>query len=494
MVLSVVYGVYIVFFSTPRKVSIQSDGKKELEALNTFVSKIAEKTKAGLSKEQTYVLQKAQDEWKQDPFIQIRPKPTREEEANKQPLVLNHKIVYTAGSWINAQYILSKETFARYEKAHTSDTIIQVITVSDLKEKNWFSGKGSKTFRFKADKVPDFAFAVSDRYVWDAVSATINQDQGISDVFVSAAYPDGASYFDRVAETGKEVVKLLSEESYGVPYPYPSVTVFKGEGGMEYPMIVNDGKRFFLDATIFVTMHEIAHAYFPFTTGINERYYSWIDEGLTTYLPMETEKFLGSQYYTMEHVINRYEIMAGSREDIPLSIPAFQTRGRSYENYSYIRSSVAFSMLENLIGRDTFRLAIRNFIEIWKYKHPTPYDLFAVISKTSQRELGWFIEPWFFGFGWPDLAIGDVSLTGNKIRIEVLNRGNFPVPLILTLNFLSEEEEKYSYSAEIWKSKSEVSLSYIILDELKNIVLGSPLIPDKNPSDNIFEIPGNSEP
>ena len=95
MVLSVVYGVYIVFFSAPRKVSIQGDGKKELEALNTFVSKIAEKTKAGLSKEQTYVLQKAQDEWKQDPFIQIRPKLTREEQANKQPLVLNHKIVYT---------------------------------------------------------------------------------------------------------------------------------------------------------------------------------------------------------------------------------------------------------------------------------------------------------------------------------------------------------------------------------------------------------------
>jgi hypothetical protein len=94
MVLAVVYGVYTVFFSAPRKVSISS-GHKELETLNSFVTKVAEQTKTGLSKEQTYILQKARTEWKQDPFIQIRPKLTREEEAQRQPLVLNGKILYT---------------------------------------------------------------------------------------------------------------------------------------------------------------------------------------------------------------------------------------------------------------------------------------------------------------------------------------------------------------------------------------------------------------
>jgi hypothetical protein len=94
MVLAVVYGVYTVFFSAPHKAPISS-GHKELETLNSFVSKVAEQTKTGLSKEQTYILQKARTEWKQDPFIQIRPKLTRDEEAERQPLVLNGKILYT---------------------------------------------------------------------------------------------------------------------------------------------------------------------------------------------------------------------------------------------------------------------------------------------------------------------------------------------------------------------------------------------------------------
>ena len=94
MVLAVIYGVYTVFFSAPREVSIPS-GHKELETLNSFVTKVAEQTKTGLSKEETYILQKARAEWKQDPFIQIRPKLTREEAAERQPLVLNSKILYT---------------------------------------------------------------------------------------------------------------------------------------------------------------------------------------------------------------------------------------------------------------------------------------------------------------------------------------------------------------------------------------------------------------
>ena len=94
MVLAVIYGVYTVFFSAPREVSISS-GHKELETLNSFVTKVAEQTKTGLSKEETYILQKARAEWKQDPFIQIRPKLTRDEAEERQPLVVNSKILYT---------------------------------------------------------------------------------------------------------------------------------------------------------------------------------------------------------------------------------------------------------------------------------------------------------------------------------------------------------------------------------------------------------------
>ena len=94
MVVAIAYGVYTVFFSAPREASISS-GHKETDTLDSFVNKIAKQSKTGLSKEQTYILQKARTEWKQDPFVRIAPKMTREEKVNRQPLVLNSKILYT---------------------------------------------------------------------------------------------------------------------------------------------------------------------------------------------------------------------------------------------------------------------------------------------------------------------------------------------------------------------------------------------------------------
>lgn len=394
-------------------------------------------------------------------------------------------MVWATGDWINAQYILSEEVWTRFMEASSSEKVVHIIKADDLKKKSWYSGKGSKTFRFKAENIPDFAFGVSNNYLWDATTAWIDSDRK---VVVSAAYPEGAANFNEVAGLGREIIRHLNDSSYGIPYPYPSVTVFNGEGGMEYPMIVNDGTFFFLNGTIFVTMHEIAHAYFPFFLGINENKYSWIDEGLTTYLPMETEEALGSDYYTMEHVVRKYNNMAGTFEDIPFSVPASQTRGESYINYSYIRSSLAFYMLENYIGRDTFRLAIRNFADIWQYKHPTPYDLLAVIKKTSNRDIDWFIDPWFFGFGYPDLAIGEVEITGKKIKVEILKLGLFPVPVVLEMHFLSGEKELFYFDPEIWKEKDTANFSFVIVDELESITLGSTGIPDKNPLNNVFTI------
>lgn len=400
-------------------------------------------------------------------------------------------MVWATGEWINAQYILSKDAIGRFEEASVSGETIHIISPDDLTNKDWYSGKRSKTFRYKAENIPDFAFAVSDSYLWDATTAWIGSDRK---VLVSAAYPERAPNFNKVADIGRKIVRHLSDSSYGIPYPYPAVTVFKGEGGMEYPMIVNDGALFFLNGTIFVTMHEVAHAYFPFLFGINEHYYSWIDEGLTTYLPMETEKALGSDFYTMEHVVRKYNIIAGTFEDIPLSVPASQTRGKSYENYSYIRSSVAFLMLENYIGRDTFRMAIRNFAEIWQYKHPTPYDLLSVIRNTANRDIDWFIEPWFFGSGFPDLAIGNVIQKGNKIKVEIRKLGLFPVPIVVEMHFLSGEKEVFRFSPEKWKGNDRLNLSFMIVDELESITLGSPEIPDKNPLNNVFTISENAKP
>jgi hypothetical protein len=396
-------------------------------------------------------------------------------------------MVWATGTWQNPGDILSKEIQDRYNKAMTSENIVHIIDSDNLKSKNYYTGKGSKTFIFEARKIPDFAFAVSDHYLWDATTVFMNGSSE-SNVMVSAVYPAGAYNFDSVAELGKKVIQHFYEVSYNTPYPFPAVTVFKGEGGMEYPMIVNNGARLSWDATIYLTMHEIAHAYFPFLTGINEHKYSWIDEGLTTYLPFETQTALGSKYYTIEEGIKKYNYIAGTVDDIPLSVPTYQTRGSAYQNYSYVRSSVAFYMLENYIGRDTFRMAIRNFIETWQYKHPTACDLFAVIENTAGRDIGWFIDSWFYGSGWPDLAIGKVTKTGYTVKMEVKKEGLFPVPVLVELRYLSGEKEYMTFPADVWKNKDVLILTFMIEDELGSIHLGNQLIPDKNPLNNTFTI------
>jgi hypothetical protein len=96
MLLAVVYGVYIVFFAGPNEeAAFKSGGDTKLEALNSFITKVAEKTKSSLPEEQAYALQKAQSDWTQDPLIHIEPKISREEEAQRQPLKLDRKIIYT---------------------------------------------------------------------------------------------------------------------------------------------------------------------------------------------------------------------------------------------------------------------------------------------------------------------------------------------------------------------------------------------------------------
>ncbi len=395
-------------------------------------------------------------------------------------------MAWATGNWENPQQILNSNVQDRYNKAGTSGEVVHIITKDDLAGKKVFIKKGEKTFLYSAEQVPDFAFAVSDRYAWDGTSVVVDSID-LRRVLVSAAYIPGTVNFDRVAEMGAEVVKHLGFSSYGIPYPYPYVTVFSGEGGMEYPMIVNNGPSFTEEGTLFVTMHEIAHAYFPFLTGINETKYGWMDEGLTTFLTMETEKALGSNYNTIEEVVHQYEMQAGTESDLPLVVPSWQTRENTYYYLSYSKSVVAFSMLEKFMGRENFRKGIKNFIQTWEYKHPTPYDLFNLLKNNSTHELDWFVDAWFFQTGWPDLAIGDINLTGNNMKVEVKKLGALPVPVVLLVKYKSEEADTIEYNPEVWKNKNTLIITLAIFDEVESIQLGTAAIPDKNEKDNFRE-------
>jgi hypothetical protein len=399
-------------------------------------------------------------------------------------------LVWATGQWMNPEDILSGQTRLLLKQAGESDTKIEVITPDDLRKKSWMIKGREKTYHYKVSGISDFAFALSDRYCWDAASVVVDSVD-MRRVLINAVYLPGTKNFDKVADTGAEVIRHFSYFSYGIPYPFPVVTIFRGEGGMEYPMILNNGEQQSYSGTYFITMHELAHAYFPFLTGLNERKYAWMDEGLTTYLPLETEVAVNSKDSHLREIVQNYESAAGSDLDIPLSVSSSQTRGMAYYYQSYFRSAIAFYMLENYIGRDAFRDAVREFVRIWKYKHPAPYDLFAVIKSKTDKDIDWFVSQWFFQQGWPDLAIENVSLTGNMLRAEIARKGAFAVPVRIEVTYKNSETEVFEFSPDVWKESEKFIFTQQIKIPPVNMRLNYLEIPDKNRSDNYYEFPSN---
>ncbi len=406
--------------------------------------------------------------------------------------VSDNHMVWATGIWQNPGKVLNNEIVVKLGKAFQSDDVVRIINQNDWKSNTVFSKKGSHSFQFIKDSIPDFAFAVSNNYLWDASSVIIDSSLQ-KRVWVSSVYHTDATNFRDVASIGCQVIHELNYNSYGFTFPFPGITIFNGSGGTEFPMIVNNENMSERNGTVFITMHEIAHSYFPFLTGINERKYSWLDEGLTTYLPAKTEKTMHSDYYPIELIINRYIAGAGTEIDIPLYVPAYQTRDYSYQFYSYFRPAVALYILEEYIGRKQFRDAIRNFIETWQYKHPLPYDFFQIVMNHTTKNIDWFIDAWFFNPGWPDLAIGEVKVENDSIQAEILNKGILPVPVILTIEYTDGSNEIVRRELDVWKGNDRILINHLLKGKIKSIHLDYKYTPDKDHSNNGMQLSSAKE-
>ena len=143
-------------------------------------------------------------------------------------------------------------------------------------------------------------------------------------------------------------------------------------------------------------------------------------------------------------------------------------------------------MLEEYIGRDSFRKAIREFIRVWRYKHPTPYDLFAILKKNTNKDIDWIIDAWFFEPGWPDLAIGKATIENQKLTLEIENKGTLPVPIVLTIEYSDGSIEIIKRSIEVWKETNKYSMVIPLKSDIESVHLDCSKIPDKDCSNNKY--------
>ncbi len=396
-------------------------------------------------------------------------------------------IVWATGVLQNPDEVLAPDVASRYREALESDDIVHIVDAAALADGGiTMAGKagGANAWRFRADYVPDFAFAVSDHYLWDASSLVVDPATGRR-VLIDAAYDAESADFYEVAEVARKSIDYMSREFPGVPFPYPAETVFNGLSEMEYPMMVNDISSEDRQYMISLTSHEIFHTYFPFFMGINEIRYAWMDEGWATFGDwLITNHLMPDEPYPL-FGMDAYESAAGGADDLPIMAGSGQTRNPAYFFDSYPKPAFFYLMLRDMWGEDRFGAAIREYIDRWNGKHPTPWDFFNTLENVTGDDLDWLIQPWFFEYGVPDLALGDVQRAGDTLRIEVTRVGARPVPIDVTITWADDGETRAHEPVSVWR---DGAWSHVIevgaMGEVREILLGNGTTPDANPADN----------
>ena len=396
-------------------------------------------------------------------------------------------LVWATGILQNPEKVLTEKYLLRYRSAFTSDDIIHVVDSTECTLNN-ITNQENNIWRFKAENVTDFAFGTSNHYLWDATSLIVEKSTGRR-VLIEAAYNKDSEDFYEVAEIAGKAIEYMSSEIPGIPFPFPNVTVFKGLAEMEYPMMVNDPSYQTIHSTIRITAHEIFHTYFPFYTGCNETKYAWMDEGLTTFATFLMSEALDSPGQGYLSFFNGYKKMIGNFSDVPIFVDSNVLKRPIYCYNSYTKAASFFLVLQDYLGDRLFKKALREFVNRWQGKHPTPYDLFFTFMDITGENLDWFIKPWFYEYGYVDLAVKNVSTKNNNYKIEIKKNGHYPANFELKIIFEDGSTETASYKVSIWKSgNNQYEINKFSDKKIKKVELIDKSLIDAKVSNNVFHL------
>jgi Peptidase family M1 domain len=396
-------------------------------------------------------------------------------------------MVWATGEPQNMTEVLQAKYCEIYNQASISNEIVHVITEEDLKKGDITTQ--NNTWKYKATNVSDFAFGVSDHYLWDVTSVVVDKTTKRRTI-VGAAYNKTAPNFDKVAEIARETVRSLSEEMPGIPYPFPYITVYHGDFGMEYPMITNVGAEEDYGMTVYANSHEITHAYFPFYVGTNETKNGWLDEGLVVFMPEKVQSELAPELNIALYNTSAFSAYSGLEDEPAVITPTHYLDARIYFYLNYAKTEQALRMLQIELDEDVFKECLHAFIERWKYKHPTPLDFFNTFSDVSNQNLNWYWLAWYYqNGGIPDLAISDVEKQDNKFTISITNKGDLPIPVLIYCYNNEKLVQTIEKSASVWKNnKKEINIGFDADGTITKIIVSSDIIPDADRSDNTYII------
>ena len=326
-------------------------------------------------------------------------------------------VVASTGELQNPKAVLSPEQMRRLEQAKNEfEKPVLIVTEAEARENEKTKAKGSKTWVFKADNVRDFAFATSRKFIWDAMAVKINDKRPMAMSF----YPkEGNPLWEKESTLAvKNTLIGYSKRSFDYPYPV-AISVHAASIGMEYPMICFNFGRPNPDGTytdskkwgmIGVIIHEVGHNFFPMIVNSDERQWTWMDEGLNTFLEnLTSEEFypdMPLKFGTPQTIVT---YMGGDKSFIrPIMTNSEQILQFGYNAYG--KPSAALYVLRNsVMGPELFDAAFKEYAQRWKFKSPTPADFFRSMEDASAVDLDWFWKGWFYTTDHVDMTVDNVK-------------------------------------------------------------------------------------
>ncbi|MEJ2538503.1 MAG: M1 family metallopeptidase [Gemmatimonadota bacterium] len=395
-------------------------------------------------------------------------------------------VVDATGLLQNPEEVLTPTQLARLEEAYTSEEPRFIVTADEVGDPAARPVRdGMVTWHYKAEDVRDFAWVSSRAFVWDAAGYSYPGDERV--IQVHSLYPrEAMPLWDKVS-TRATIQTLKTYGRMAFEYPYPKAVNVNGpQGGMEYPMVAFCGARPQPDgsysenterALISVTIHEVGHNWFPMIVASDERKWTWMDEGLNTFLQYYGEQDYAETYCGGVWSQNEdctYPSRRGPAPNIveymrdPDQVPIMTESDlihKDFGNNGYAKPATGLQMLrENVLGPDAFDDAFGDYSRNWAFKHPQPADFFRSVEEGAGENLTWFWRGWFYTTHANDQAIASVTvqdaqeLVGDTeqgryyYRVQVNNEGGLVMPLEIEATFADGTTLRFDLPVDVWRN------------------------------------------
>jgi len=390
-------------------------------------------------------------------------------------------IVGATGTLLNPTEVLTATERTRLARARTSEAAVAIIAADEAGDakRTRPARSGTLTWRFAADSVRDFAFGAAPDFRWDA--------SAYRHTLVHTLYRTSAPEWEEANRIVRDAVQYYSEQWY--PYPYAHITSIEGPiEGMEYPMITFCPRAPSREDRQWVLAHELGHQWVPMIVGSNERLYPWMDEGFNTFIDLgnAARYFAGTPYGdSIEvhplHLYPDHAIPGKEQALINRPVESHDLFWTGYQKPALMMQTLRYEVLR----KDRFDYAFRQYLKAWAFKHPTPADFFRLMRDASGMDLDYFWRDWIYTTARLDQAVDSVGTADGQQKVFLSNRGTMTLPLEMELTYDDGTTERVRLPVEMWNLGP--AFAYRVPDgrKVKGVIVDPrSVLPDVNRANN----------